>query len=521
MVTSLLPILDPHDVALHGAWSSESSPAPGPTLLQRTDENFLATLLAELQSANPGPAVRAARPRPQEAGKSLRLFQPVHRVFNLALVEAHCETHGTPRLDPRKIDSTGMVVRRIAIDAATGQQKRDSQGRLIYEGWMADQGRVVGWSELLPGAAADADPDPTRHTPSRLTEDPLFDLEFRGPARTLAEESTPMFVAPPEAAARSGRTLIYGVIPVTSSSRAGTPAGGPELSLADWQEHLTILLKASSARSLDIPASGVFTAADLKDYAGGQFMTTFRQLAQEFRLFDADRGPSAQLVLSELNQLSITLPDGSTRPLGAYLEAVARVLRDEDPAAPTVLRPKTWPSISSEQAKRLHELLRATTVELLRSLIAPAAGRYDDLTRQYAVRAFVRVKCERGCPAKVVWSDYSEAFVIAAWFDPGPVAPVQIPLPDPFDREFLKKARPGVAFAVPARLAGFLNQDPKELVKGGGGTGGLSLDWICGFNIPIITLCAFIVLSIFLSLFDLIFRWLLFVKICIPFPRKK
>jgi hypothetical protein len=55
-------------------------------------------------------------------------------------------------------------------------------------------------------------------------------------------------------------------------------------------------------------------------------------------------------------------------------------------------------------------------------------------------------------------------------------------------------------------------------MKGAGGGGGLKLDWICGFNIPLITICAFFVLSIFLSLLNIIFFWLPFIKICIPFP---
>jgi zinc transporter ZupT len=49
------------------------------------------------------------------------------------------------------------------------------------------------------------------------------------------------------------------------------------------------------------------------------------------------------------------------------------------------------------------------------------------------------------------------------------------------------------------------------------------LGWgmICGFSIPIITICAFIVLQIFLSLFHILFWWLPFIRICIPFPRKE
>jgi hypothetical protein len=58
------------------------------------------------------------------------------------------------------------------------------------------------------------------------------------------------------------------------------------------------------------------------------------------------------------------------------------------------------------------------------------------------------------------------------------------------------------------------------MLEGKFSTEGLTLGWICGFNIPLITICAFIVLNIFLSLFDLIFRWLFFIKICVPFPKR-
>ncbi|HEX7677348.1 MAG TPA: hypothetical protein VF713_04445, partial [Thermoanaerobaculia bacterium] len=49
--------------------------------------------------------------------------------------------------------------------------------------------------------------------------------------------------------------------------------------------------------------------------------------------------------------------------------------------------------------------------------------------------------------------------------------------------------------------------------------GGPQLNWICGFNIPIITICAFFILNVFLSLLNIVFFWLPFVKTCIPFPQ--
>jgi hypothetical protein len=101
---------------------------------------------------------------------------------------------------------------------------------------------------------------------------------------------------------------------------------------------------------------------------------------------------------------------------------------------------------------------------------------------------------------------------------------VPIPLPDLGDRNLLKQLKPNVSFVVPESLMNMLNGNgAKDLADGKGkaGESGIGLNWICSFNLPIITLCAFIVLNIFLQLFDIIFRWMLFIKVCIPFPRKK
>ena len=46
----------------------------------------------------------------------------------------------------------------------------------------------------------------------------------------------------------------------------------------------------------------------------------------------------------------------------------------------------------------------------------------------------------------------------------------------------------------------------------------IAICMICGFSIPILTICAFIVLQIFLALLHILFWWLPFVRICIPFP---
>jgi len=157
-------------------------------------------------------------------------------------------------------------------------------------------------------------------------------------------------------------------------------------------------------------------------------------------------------------------------------------------------------------------------------------GRFEYASSRYRLRAFVRVKRGDGCPPKIFWSEYSEPFRIVPWYETGGLPPVKITLPDPFDQNFLGKLRPNgifkpnVTFVVPERLFNLLNKNsPDDFMKGNASEGDfqLGLDWICGFNIPIITLCAFIVLFIFLVLFNLIFWWLPFIKICIPFPKRQ
>jgi hypothetical protein len=47
------------------------------------------------------------------------------------------------------------------------------------------------------------------------------------------------------------------------------------------------------------------------------------------------------------------------------------------------------------------------------------------------------------------------------------------------------------------------------------------LGFICSLSIPIITLCAFILLMIFVQLLNIVFWWLPFFKICFPIPTLK
>jgi hypothetical protein len=49
--------------------------------------------------------------------------------------------------------------------------------------------------------------------------------------------------------------------------------------------------------------------------------------------------------------------------------------------------------------------------------------------------------------------------------------------------------------------------------------GGNPLGMICSISIPIITICALILLMIMVNLLDIIFHWVPYFILCLPFPK--
>ena len=482
------------------------------------------TLLAGVRSAATGEQV-------------LKLFQPIQRQFHLAVMEARCDTPGEPRIDPQRVDGAGLVIRRLVRDAA---------GRELKQGWMRSGDSLKGWARIA--AAADGAASGNRHDPDALrrlsrpsTGQPVLDDEVRLllAAQTdalLDEAVVPMFLAPPDVCETAGATLFYGLVPTTSSERAegGAPlfdeeAFGP--ASADFKAHLVGPLRGLAD---SLPRPGRSLTPDLAAIAGNpsdsdqssmkRLLLLLRQLAVEFDAFGDNADADALLAL--LNGIALPLADAAGRsipgstPAGDFLAAASRILLDGESMSPAPTIPAAWPALDSATSTALATALSACLQRRFDAM-SGVAGRFDDPGARYVLRAFVRLKPEGHCPARTVWSDYSPAFVIAPWYEGGGAPPVQVPLPDPSDREMLKKLVPNVAFTVPASLQNLLGGDPLDLMEGKKpADSGLKLGWICSFNIPIITICAFIVLNIFLSLFDLFFRWMMFIKICIPFPKK-
>lgn len=507
----------------------------GPLLVERRERDFMAGLFADLGDESRRAGLPAQQPR---RGGGLRLFHPSQRVQTLAVLDLHCAIPGRPRLDPDRIDEAGLVVRRL--------------GPRGPQAWIRTGARSFGWDEIDEGADPQADKRPPAIAaghPELERRIPLNHLAAAAGARRAAaiepgepvtEAVTRLFPAPPATCAAAGRTLLVGVVPVVSSETtesAPEPAGygaTPE-GRAEVAGHLVHFFKAGGTRALpgaDRALDPAWTRwvvdpslynPDAAAFAGLDLFVTFlNQLRTELGTFGDT--PAAAALRSGLDAISVEYdtPDGVLRrPAAEFLRTAAAILLDGDANGTGLIMPHRWGAVDGATEARLVDAAIAC-LDARYAEIRPAGGRFDDPNARYVARGFVRLKPHKpGCPPRLVWSAYSEPFTLAPWHESAGQPPITIAMPDLFDRDALKGLKPGVAFALPPKLAGLLTADPKKLRDGDGEEGGWTLGWICSFSIPIITICAFIVLNIFLQLFAKIFFWLPFLKICLPVPRKQ
>jgi hypothetical protein len=530
-------ITQPHHpvrlAGLHAGTNLMGTEDHPPLFVERRDQNFVAGLFADLAAGGDGARERVFAAAPAREEGVPRLFPPLQRVHNLALLEAFCDVPGTPRLDRKKVASCGLVLRRIGRNGAK-------------QAWLQAGTRTFGWDAV----DENADPVADKRIGPLSVGHPHIDkllpsnaLTLRAQAERLTtvfgadvlvnEDVTPLFLAPPAVALASGRTILFGTIPVMSSDQAESPPESPRYGddpaeRAGLHQHLVHYLKAGNRFSFggeNLPLSPDWVGKPTT--AAPTQLASFVQLLQQLHLeFDAfGDSAAARAVFTRLNEFGVerTRFDGAIRrePAGDFLREAKRILLDQQDNIGGVSMPAYWAAVAPGTADLFFEAaMRAMDARYLG--LGVARGRFDDPNARYVVRAFIRVKGEHAhCPPTLVWSPYSEPFSIAPWFECGGGAPALIPMPDLFDRAALRKLKPSVSFTLPPKLANLLQTDPDDLIKGKNTGPAFDVAWICSFSIPIITLCAFIVLSIFLGILNLIFFWLPFLKICLPLPKPK
>jgi hypothetical protein len=509
-----------HDIRVQGIGIDGTLQAR-PTLLQMNSEDFPARFLTDLADMAPSPA-SSITALVTVAGTPVTLYQPVQRIAHLALLDLTCESVGFPRLDPKRVESAGVVIRRVIRNQGTDDYVSPPSA------WMKSPDGQFQWQAMTKLQERD-DPDPTKR-PLLQSGQPALDqlLAQQSLATAQSEVFTPAFVAPPNACDAAGHTFVYAVIPTASSDVTTNPPAAPQYDPGILASSLPNLLKAGS-HNAPFPDNSVDYRYMSDDYASSHSASALVCFSKSLRLLYTVYGafqntPNAQALIAELNKFNVYDSSNVATPMGTFYQKAATALLDYDPAsggpAPAITMPHSWDPFSDQDAADVLALITALLQDRSAMVAAPM-GRYQDASRLYRLRVFLRVKGHSPeCPTQLIWSKFSDPFRIAAWYESAGRSLAPVPLPDPTDRNFLKNAKPNCAFAVPASLMNAITCNTMSGLSSGSPPScpGIQLNWICGFSIPLITICAFFVLNLFLILLNLVFFWLPFIKICIPFP---
>ena len=428
-------------------------------------------------------------------GAPLKLFQPVHGSFNLVAASLVCRQVGIPdrAVDGSRDERVGFVVRRIGAEASE-------------QGWVDG----TGWVDLPASAKTALVPG----------EDvlPLFPLSYAERDRQ--------------------RRLWVGLIPATSRQAAVAPAqlapanaeGDTRLDqfrqrvINPWQ-----LLSQTSPNNLPDSIrereteAARFVLLDFAEFLARELPAVWSDLSQGVR------PPAAGSLFDQLNTPAGAL--GRTW-LSLLTEAwdARDILRGDQPGEP---RPSVLLAGTQSAIGPLQDAVSAALQSVPPAAATPGAGpppalpalpRFEAGGTRYHVRCvYLRPECA-GREESVV-SDPSPAFELAPYFDAdAPCRPIRITLPTDTSIAGLRKFSKNVAMVISSRLRGQLQSvgNATDTLQGKPGPGGgFDLGEICSFSLPIITLCAVVVLLIFIVLLNLVFWWLPFLRICLPLPKPK
>jgi hypothetical protein len=190
-------------------------------------------------------------------------------------------------------------------------------------------------------------------------------------------------------------------------------------------------------------------------------------------------------------------------------------LAEQLPADLKLICPGTWINAGPDLIRRRWRMLVGGLVEQWQDQIGVAEALAGGDERLYQVSIHARVRGEAGCEY-LVHSAPSLPFHIASFYETRLMRPRPIRMPSLAD---LKKAVSGAAMIMPEDL----NKEVSRLRFPDGEVkqSGLELAgrWIYVFSIPIVTICAMILLMLMITILDFIFRWIPYAILRIPLPR--
>jgi hypothetical protein len=195
-------------------------------------------------------------------------------------------------------------------------------------------------------------------------------------------------------------------------------------------------------------------------------------------------------------------------------------------------------------AELIEQALRPPRDEEMPETGLAGQGVFDSRDAWFVIRCvFERPECGPFDPPLL--SEPTRAFQLAGFFDPdAPARPIRIALPLDTSPAGLRKFDKNTAFMISDMLCGQINRVKslglgdlirtvlpwplhKDLSVPDSGActdkadPNLQVGMICSLSIPIITICALLLLMIIVNLLDIIFRWVPYFLICFPLPGLK
>jgi len=452
---------------------------------------------------------------------------PVHRTFYVICCEACCDAPGLPALKPQQVESAGFVIRQ--------------QGEAQELRWMVQGGVDKGWQPALNPLTEE--PDEYRYllnkgyTEARSPE-PAYSGEQSYPLSSLLVENN-------ASAAGRKHNLLYGFLPLGGQSYPTLQQAQNSSTQVDVLRtiHWPLgTLNAPQADSRDAWSESHYSHSgyivqngELQPAAADLIVLLFEQ----FQLFSTENAENSELIRL-LESIHYQWGQRATHPSPTHYESrhslyhylkdnaatienwLAEYHQNDNDIGPANRNKSLYAHfqlfISKQQVTDLQLLLKRRLQGIIELTLSDLPEPRYQREGLYHVRVFMRYRDEKGC-LKIIWGPNTIPFRVAAPFDPQASRPHVIQMPGLDD---LKRGMAsGAALKMPKSLADMVQKIKPDFINPGlreqqpdNETG-----WIYIFSIPIVTICAMILLMILVSLLNIIFRWIPWVILRIPVPR--
>ncbi len=495
----------------------------------------------------------------------IKLYQPVHQRFYLVTSSLVCQVRGLPdkEVDTSSQESVSFVLRRLPVNKDGTVLPEDTPGYGEY-GWFGD----AGWKPVRGPRRVDRTSIPTKGSadvdPSQIEREerlPLFPLSFTetvsGLSRRLIAGLVPVAkretyeTAPrhdvdpplmddkdPLRDARLGQydaRVVWSLRTLLEPLRSSPPA---ILSPENVREPFAFaLLDLVDFLQRYLPK--VWLAIERDDNSGGlsnkenEVLNAIARLNlhniswRVLRAIDQER---ELLQSGQIDFSAATLPGRGLNPLVRLTKTEIRSLIEHlDVSDDTYLDPSSDCSASSLNCCIRNALPSDQSVVTDEPFANPeVAGKIGgDVGAVYAIRCvYERPRCKRNRHYPLV-SERTRPFQLAGFFDDdAPVRPTRIALPVDTSVAGLRAFPKSVSFLISDKLRAQLDRIQavklEALDKGEiGEEGQNTLGMICSLSIPIITICAFILLLVIVFVLNIVFWWVPFFRICFSIPLKK